>query len=395
MEVLIIIIIIAALISWLSGGGTNYNSDSNMPSVFETRIKERIENFDGKDVKIIDIQGRGLIPLSTNQNINFITSIIDSTDDLDESGPVLSSIETFQEPTSRAWYHKIEGGSFEALTGFPDWTSLGLFVPELLITAYSGRRDLEAILRIVNSTSPPSIVQGFHNSNDGLIHLNSVKYVHNSKHVGYLESQENRNKARLLAVRMAVGIAMADGELDDQEGITINKWIKKRLEYSSASKKDERKEEFNNTLQQAYADAEQGSLSIESMCQELNEIAEEPEKAETLELLYSVMAADSIADDSELKLLKTISDNLDLDISAMNDIRDRSLVKVKKGSGSGTDLKELLEIDPSWSKEEIKKHLTKLFSKWNGRLTSIKDGDERDNVQRMLDLIAKARDELT
>ena len=124
MEVLIIIIIIAALISWLSGGGTNYNSDSNMPSVFETRIKERIENFDGKDVKIIDTQGRGLIPLSTNQNINFITSIIDSTDDLDESAPVISLIETFQEPTTRAWYHKSEGGNFEALTGFPDWVYL-------------------------------------------------------------------------------------------------------------------------------------------------------------------------------------------------------------------------------------------------------------------------------
>ena len=53
---------------------------------------------------------------------------------------------------------------------------------------------------------------------------------------------------------------------------------------------------------------------------------------------------------------------------------------------------ELLGIDPSWSKEEIKEHLLKEFSKYSGRLNTVLEGRQRENAQNMIDKISEARE---
>ena len=58
---------------------------------------------------------------------------------------------------------------------------------------------------------------------------------------------------------------------------------------------------------------------------------------------------------------------------------------------SNIDIESLLGIDPTWSKKRIEEHLGKEFAKWNGRMNSLPEGEERDNAQKMLDLIAKTR----
>ena len=58
---------------------------------------------------------------------------------------------------------------------------------------------------------------------------------------------------------------------------------------------------------------------------------------------------------------------------------------------SNIDIESLLGIDPTWSNKKIQAHLGKEFAKWNGRLNTLPEGEERDNAQKMLDRIAETR----
>ena len=55
------------------------------------------------------------------------------------------------------------------------------------------------------------------------------------------------------------------------------------------------------------------------------------------------------------------------------------------------DVESLLGIDPTWGNKKILAHLGKEFTKWNGRMNSLPEGEERDNAQKMLDRIAETR----
>jgi hypothetical protein len=54
-------------------------------------------------------------------------------------------------------------------------------------------------------------------------------------------------------------------------------------------------------------------------------------------------------------------------------------------------VEELLNIDPRWDAGKIKAHLRTEFQKWNNRLTTLPEGDERESAQKMLDAISEAR----
>ena len=61
------------------------------------------------------------------------------------------------------------------------------------------------------------------------------------------------------------------------------------------------------------------------------------------------------------------------------------------GNVDDADIDTLLGIDPSLSKKEKCKKITKEYAKWNSRLNSLAEGKQKENAQRMLELIPKAR----
>jgi hypothetical protein len=67
------------------------------------------------------------------------------------------------------------------------------------------------------------------------------------------------------------------------------------------------------------------------------------------------------------------------------------MVGVRVKVESDADLEQLLEIDPNWDSQKIKRHLRELFQKWNNRMNTLTDPEEKANAQRMLNLIAEAR----
>jgi hypothetical protein len=122
----------------------------------------------------------------------------------------------------------------------------------------------------------------------------------------------------------------------------------------------------------------------------LNKIADKAQKHEALELVNEVMAADSKILKRETKLINQISELLNVDSDDAEKIRDKQLVKLKPTSGN-IDVESLLGLDPTWSNSQILGQLSKEFTKWNGRMNALDEGEERDNAQQMLDLIGETR----
>ena len=176
--VIIFLVIGFAIIRWLLSAGAKTavaaakaatgkgSFADNMDLAFkgmgllEIRVNDthiNVEDNSSPDVK--EIEGKGLFPLDSTAKIGFITSVFDKTSD--DLKPVISALEAFQEPDSVVYQHQIEVGQISPNQGFVSWVRLGVILPDILQPPYSGRRDLVAILRMVDLNNPPSITHGF------------------------------------------------------------------------------------------------------------------------------------------------------------------------------------------------------------------------------------------
>jgi tellurite resistance protein len=194
-----------------------------------------------------------------------------------------------------------------------------------------------------------------------------------------------------LSVKIGMAVAMADGSLDDAEGEVLKHWIKKTIAPFSDEKRESLKSLYNDALRESYQQAKSGDLILSKLTERMNEIGEKSAKYETIELCFEVMAADGVADAEELSTIHKVAEALDLDFDEVTKMRDQTIVDLDASASTATGIESLLGIDPSWSKEQTKKHLRSEFQKWNNRLNALPDGDERNNAQAMLGAIAEAR----
>lgn len=340
--------------------------------------------------EVLELKGKGLIPIKKKTNISFVTSIVDMT--TGKPLPVLATLDDFQEPTSRAFQHSVQAGQANPDSGFISWVRVGAVIPSLLVPPHSGRRKLVAITRMIDADNPPSIDLGFSDSkHPGLLATFQYSFDENFDEKGYQEEAAHRDESRTLIIMLAVQVAMADGDFADAEGEIIKNWITRSISSYSEEKKEELKNTYNKAFKDGYEKAKKGTLSVSEITENLNEIAGKSQKYEAVDLCFDIMAADGIAAEEELKAIKNISEALDLDFNEIQKMKDQRLIKLSTKMESQTSIESMLGIDPDWSNDQIQKHLRTEFTKWNGRLNTLSDGEERENAQRMLNLIAEAR----
>lgn len=357
---------------------------------FEIRVQDIRLGEDGKGPLAKEIEGRGLFPIRKNTQIGFVTSVFDDTSG--KYQPVISALENFQEPESVVYQHSIEAGQVLPNYGYPHWTKLGIVIPEILQPPHSGSRQMDILFRVVDLDNMPEIRHGFHGPDAaGLLWAQTYSFSYDFTEKGYEEAAADRDEAIAISVKIGIAIAMADGSLDDREGETLKNWIRRSIEPFSAEKQQRLKALYNKAMKEAYRDAVNGDLSLSSLTTRLNQIAEKTVKYETVELCFDVMAADGIADAEEIKTIRKVAEALDLNLEEIEKMRDQKIIGLDASVSDHASIEDLLGIEAHWDKEQIKKHLRAEFQKWNNRLNTLSEGGERDNAQRMLDLIAEAR----
>lgn len=375
----------------IHGGSFKENFGTQFFGMSEFELKGETSPISSEiPFEVLELKGKGLIPIKKRTNLAFVTSILDVTEG--DAMPVLAALDDFQEPATRAFQHSVQAGTASPNEGFISWVRVGAVIPSLLIPPTSGNRKLLAVTRMIDADNPPPIELGFADGqHPGLLATFQYNFNEAFEEKGYKEEATHRAEARGLIIMLAVQVAMADGNFADEEGKIIKDWIARSISTYSDERREELKNAYNKAFKDAFAMSQKGALSISEVTKKLNEIASKSQKYEAVDLCFDVMAADGIAEEEEMAVIKNISHALNLDYQEIQKMKDQRLIKLSTKVESQSSVEAMLGIEPDWSPDQIQRHLRAEFTKWNGRLNTLPDGDERENAQRMLNLIAEAR----
>lgn len=356
----------------------------------EVHIEDSHVNEDGTGALVKEIMGKGLFPVEMTKNVAFLTSVFDATSEQYEA--VISVLDGFQEPDSVVFQNETNVGKVGPGQGYVSFVRLGVVIPDLLTPPYGGSRNLVVSIRLIDLDNRPSINNGFHGEDtSGILWQKALEFTHFFEEKGYKEASEHRDEAVSLSLKIGMAVALADGVFDESEGRVLQNWIVKSIAPFSDEKKERLKELYNEAMRESYKEAKEGSLVLSYLTERLNEIGEKASKYEAIELCFEVMAADGVADAEEMKLIRGVSESLDLDMAEVEKIRDQKLVDLDVNVTGHASIEMMLGIEPDWSEDKVKKHLRTEFQKWNNRLNTLNEGQERESAQLMLDRIAEAR----
>lgn len=357
---------------------------------FDVRLQDAQIDIDDRSISAKEVQARGLFPLTETKNLGAWISILDESSE--NTSPVLCVIERFQEEVSRAYFVGCEFGAVAPSYAIPEWTRIGVLFPEIMQPPHSGQRDLSVMVRLVDLSEPPTVNLGFLRSGEAkVLWKKKLKFTHHFAEKGWQEIAKHRDEAQILTLKIAVTVAMSDGSLDEQEGLLMKSWIKQSIAPLSGVKEEGMKKAFNAALRESYEKAKSGSLDLQALAERLNEIGELSNKYHALELSADIMAVDGVAHVDEIAILDELAKLLDLDVKRVAEILDTRFIKLDPDRLEEKNVETMIGIKPDWTEERIKKHLRSEFNKWNNRLNTLSEGQERDNAQRMLDFIADVR----
>ena len=375
------------------GNGTlaeNFELEFKGMGALECRINEKNLGEDGKQFHALEIEVKGLFPISSSLNLAFVTSVLEKSGD--EYLSVLSVNDKFQESKTRAYQVKHIFGVVKPNQGFIKWVRVGIVIPEILQFAYKGKKNLKIIVRLINENVPPEITLGFGPLGGvGIIWTRELSYEYVCKETGYKEEVAHAEEAQELAVKIAVGVATIKGGITDKKGQAIKEWMGNVVARYKDEYKEETKRRLNMALKEAYDLSKDNQLELSSFVVRLSDIGSRPQKHDAYELVYKLATSDGAINKEVLNKVQAISEALELDVNEINKIRDHHVVQLAGQVNDQETIEAILGIDPTWDKQRIKTHLSSEFIKWSNRLNALSEGEEQNNAQLMLNYIGEAR----
>ncbi len=376
------------------GEGTfadNFNYEFKGMGALELRGVKKLVG-DAHNLEVIELEVRGLFQVGGLLDAVFITSVLDVTDS-SQLRPVVSTLHSFQEPHTTCFQFTQEVGILKQGYGFRNWARIGVVPLGLLQPPRRGKRKLRAFVSMVDRRDIPDIANGFLDSDhqDKLYWNGVYTFEFAADQPGWEDEAEGNRTAACVTVKLGIAMAMADGELADEEGDVLKYWIESRIANYEGETRESWRKDLNNALREGYDAVTNGGLVLSDLTRILNESGSQPARYGCIDLLYEVLAVDGVADPEEIALVKKIASALDIDAEELQRIADQKLVGVRAQVESDDDLEQLLGIDQSWDAQQVKRHLRELFQKWNNRMNTLTDQAEKENAQRMLNLIAEAR----
>lgn len=371
----------------------NFKDDFYRMGPLEIRcVASKFPVTDGEPFDGYQIQVRGIInTLQNSFDACAVISLVDFTDGKYE--PVLTNLDFLQEKNTSAFQRIIPIGKIDEQVGYQKWVNLERVIPAVVYSKRSGNRHLKVLVRFIPNTEEQinRINLGLHQDESifsafGEADLNVVL-----EEKGYEESREEQIRARALMIMFAVYVANIDGNLDAKEAKTIQKWIAKQVEIAYENMQEKLKKSLNDALKESYKLAQNDKLSISNLIKEFKDLTTYATNLSLMEFLIEIIGADSKVTKEEMKAINSIADSLGIDQAQVKSMSEKSFLSMKSDLKSSSSLESILGIDESWAKEEVMKHLSKEFSKWNGRIQALQDEDEKNKAQQMLDAIAKAR----
>lgn len=364
-----------------SGGG--YGGGRGGPNMgrFEIRASQVMRGTN-KDLRVIAIEGRGLLPVGRRMEIQFVTWAEDITDD--SSGElVFCSLSDFQHHEYPTYQNVKDAGDLGPNQGFTDWVELGVAPLDALTFPRSGARNIRFNCYMAEKTSP-----SLRKSLVG----DSCNLRLTVDETGYKEWKEKRVEALTLSLRLGIAIAHADGEFARSEAAAIKNWLKERVELLDDSEQASAKAKLNAAMTAAVSEASARSLNVASATANLRASPVRNAPYAALELCTIIMAADGVIAPAEMRLLREIGEKMGVPAQQIQGLTDKHTPGATTAGDDGELSDELLiGLDPKLPPAEAKRKLREIFARYNSMLTTERDAFKRQRYQDCIDAVARLR----
>lgn len=334
---------------------------------------------------------KGPIPITRDTEITFVLSAVDITDG--GARPCLFPFDAGQEKDTLAFqFRRPTGVTFSPGQYLRDWVEAGIIFPSLLQPPFGGTRKIQAVLRLIEKGKEDIIKRGFCKDGiPGLLWAGAKNFEFEFTEKGYEEKKIHRREALLLAIHLAMAVSSADGCFDEEEGEVVQAWIERHIESAPPSEREGLKKDMNASVQKAYQDGIETGIQTDQAIARLNEIGDKATKFEALELCFEVMSANDKISPDEMNLIRAYADLLNIPREEFERLKDFHTLNVTLAENPENDDERLIGIDPTWPNEEKLIYLRKEFRKWNSRMATLTDTEQRKVAQHRLDMIGRIR----
>lgn len=338
------------------------------------RIGREPEGESWRSVFLIDICGTIQAPADGHE-VDLHVTIADVTDSETASLPIPNRPKHGPLNLSSPFIYQIDMGRLcHQTTVLEDWTAVGQIAPEWFVLPRTGRRQINYTVSVVSRQL-----------GEALARAECLSPYENTE-TGYLDIEDNIQRAKTLAVGLAFSVGAANGRLLDPEVDVICAWV--RTNFGSTDASDDARQELDQALQKTACFFRRGGvLNLPPICEEIVEIAPLIGRIEILDLCLRVAAAKGQVATAEFKLLKELADGLQIDRARLRVMAEKILpVEMHQGH----DAEMILGVTAGMTQDEARVQLNREYAKWSSRVIST-DPSIRRQADQMLKLLGEAR----
>ncbi len=325
---------------------------------------------------VIIIEVCGIIEAPDDeQEVDLEITIADVTEGTNQPIPALNRPKHGSIQHAQPFRHRTEMGKLcHQISVLEDWTAVAQLSPEWFVLGRSGHRNLQYNLSILARTTENQLA------------ATACIAPYEAIEVGYLDIEDNIERARTLAVGLAFSVAIVDDTLSDPGVVVIGNWVTNHFGTAHASPTARR--ELERALQKTTTFFQRGGrLNLADICAEIAEIAPMVGRLEILSLCLGVSQAKGQVTAIELSILKDLSDGMQIDSERFHAMVDKTLpIDMHDQENSEMVLGITKEMDP----DEARRQLNRQYAKWSSRVIS-SDPAIRKQADQMLKLIAETR----
>ena len=355
----------------------------NPPSL-QLKVSSNVGKIEDVQFNFLKFHTKGIF--SNHQRIAkpcFEFRLSDVTDsNVSNGSPVLCVIDDLQDENSTEFrFRQVLPRPLDPGSGSLDWVEFCSVPKELLVFPNTGSRKISAILRVTDA------------ENGRLITSTNTVWTTSVEGFGYLEMEDEESEAQAASLQLAMCIAAADGRVDDDEVEVIKAWGERTVNALPKARQQARRSILNDALQNATREIRANRVSM--LESDAIHILKEKDEArffyDAYELCLQVLKADGEAHPEEMAYLTRLARQLGLDETKVRILTDRHLADVEFATVEDESQDDhILGITSDMSKDEIRKHLNKLYQKHQAR-TQPDNPDVIAKAKDWLDRIARAR----
>lgn len=338
------------------------------------RIGRQPDGESWRSVIVVDVCGTVQAPADGHE-VELRVTIKDVTDRESESLPILNRPKHGPlNPSSHFCYRCDMGRLCHQTTVLEDWTAVGQISPDWFVLPRTGQRRLQCSVSVASRQTGEPLTDS------------ACAVTYENTETGYVDIEDNIQRAKTLAVGLAFSLGAANGHLLEPEVNVICAWAK--TNFGSADASTGVRLELDRALQKtANFFRHGGTLDVQQICGEIVEIAPLVGRIEILDLCLRVAAAKGQVSTTELRLLKEFSDWLQVERARLRAMVEKTLpVEMHQGH----DAEMILGVTEGMSKDEARVQLNREYAKWSSRVIST-DPSIRRQADQMLKLLGEAR----